>query len=165
MSIISSFSSGLFVYFVLSYLLVMPRISIPISVSVSTLIFGLTRYYRAPYSDKHDTKSIAPNSTLSSYDDSDGVNDPQPVTIFVILYGIILAISTFISKPESNIFISWSQIGASGIIQLAAAILLSFFIPGYALVLILAKKCKINPILKVLLAFLISMLISGAIGY
>src|SRR5438093_6554660 len=169
MSIISSIICGFFVYFVLSYLLVMPRITIPISVSVSILIFGLTRYYSASYSDKHDTKSRLPKLISSeegeTYRDDHRVNDPGLVTFFVILYGILLAISAFSSNPESNIFMSWSQIGATGIIQLAAAISLSFFIPGYALVLILAKKCKINAILKVLLAFLISMLISGTIGY
>ena len=160
MPIISSLGGGLFVYFVLSYLLVMPRITIPISVSMYTLIFGLTRYYSTSYSDRQHTESIVPNSTLPSEDgrpnrDRDSINDPQPVIIFVILYGILLAISTFSSKPESNIFISWSEIAASGIIQLAAAILLSFFIPGYAIVLLLARKCRINAILKVLLAFLI----------
>jgi hypothetical protein len=148
----------------------MPRITIPISISVSTLIFGLTSYYSASYSNKNHTKSLILNGTLTSedgkaYRDGDNVNDSQFITIFVILYGTLLAISTFISKPDSNIFISWSEIGPSGIIQLAAAILLSFFIPGYALVLLLAKKCKISAMLKVLLAFLISMLISGAIGY
>jgi len=169
MSIISSISCGFFVYFVLSYLLVMPRITIPISVTVSILIFGLTRYYSASYTDKEDTKSRLPKLISSeqgeTYRDDDRVNDPRLVTFFVILYGVLLAISTFSSNLESTIFMSWSQIGASGIIQLAAAILLSFFIPGYALVLILAKKCKINAILKVLLAFLFSMLISGTIGY
>jgi hypothetical protein len=167
-SIISSICSGFFVYFVLSYLLVMPRITIPISVSVSILIFGLTRYYSALYSDIHDTKSrpkLISSEQTETYRDDDRVNDPRLVTFFVILYGVLLAISTFGSNQESNIFMRWSQIGASGIIQLAAAISLSFFIPGFALVLVFAKKCKINAILKVLLAFLISMLISGTIGY
>ena len=43
--------------------------------------------------------------------------------------------------------------------------MLSFFMPGYAVVLIITKTCKINPIARVLFAYLISMLISGAIGY
>ena len=137
---------------------------------MSTLIFGLTSYYSAPYSNKNHTKSLVPNGTLTSedgkvYRDSDNINGSLSIAIFVILYGTLLLISSFISNPDSSIFISWSEIGPSGIIQLAAAILLSFFIPGYALVLLLAKKWKISAILKVLLAFLISMLISGTIGY
>ena len=71
----------------------------------------------------------------------------------------------FISKSDSEIFLSWSNIDAIAIIQLGAAIMICFFMPGYAVVLIITKTCKINPIARVLFAYLISMLISGAIGY
>jgi hypothetical protein len=169
-TIISSISSGVFVYFVLSYLLISARITIPLSIIMSILIFGLTRYYSTSYDLNHHIQYTRPNEIGTSedgqsYSDSDKENQPQYLIIFVALYSILLVTSTFISKPDSEMFLSWSNIDAIGVIQLGAAIMLTFFMPGYAVVLIIAKTCKISPIARVLFAYLISMLISGTVGY
>jgi hypothetical protein len=135
-----------------------------------TLIFGLTRYYSTSYDDNQYVQSIRPNEIKTSadggsYGDNDNGNQSQYLIFFVSLYAILLIISAFISKPDSDLFLNWSDIGIIGVIQLGAAIMLSFFLPGYAMVLIIAKRYKINPIARVLFAYLISMLISGIIGY
>jgi len=135
-----------------------------------TLIFGLTRYYSTSYDDNQYVQSIRPNEIKTSadggsYGHNDNGNQSRYLIFFVSLYAILLIISAFISKPDSDLFLNWSNIGIIGVIQLGAAIMLSFFLPGYAMVLIIAKRDKINPIARVLFAYLISMLISGIIGY
>jgi hypothetical protein len=137
---------------------------------MSSLVFGLTRYYSTSCNLNLDAQYTRPNKVDTSedgqsYSDSDKGSQSQHLIIFVALYSILLVTSTFISKPNSEIFLGWSNIDAIAVIQLGAAIMLSFFMPGYAIVLIITKTCKINPIARVLFAYLISMLISGAIGY
>src|SRR4249920_2708484 len=46
--------AGICVYSVLTYVLVTPRITIPISIIISTLIFGLTKYYTTSHVDVTD---------------------------------------------------------------------------------------------------------------
>jgi drug/metabolite transporter (DMT)-like permease len=48
------------------------------------------------------------------------------------------------------------------LVLLFSGIMLCFFMPGYAIVLFITKKRKVNPFLTVLLAYLLSMLITGA---
>jgi hypothetical protein len=136
---------------------------------MSTLIFGLTRYYSTPlsgYGSQSTTSNIICDSeNKKSIDDGNGTNEGQYNLIFVIIYAILLAVCALISKPDSNIFANWNEIGPVGITQLVAAIMLTFFIPGYALVQIISKKNRINPVLKVLLAYLLSILIGGGIEY
>ena len=43
--------------------------------------------------------------------------------------------------------------------------MLSFFMPGYALMLIITKNENINPVAKILFAYLVSILISGMMGH
>ena len=161
--------SSIFIYFILSYLLIPSKITIPLSIIMSTLIFGLTRYYSTPPSE-HGSQSTTSNiiwdsENNKSIDDGNGNNESQYSLVFVIIYGILLAVCALISKPDSHIFVNWNEIGPVSITQLVAAIMLTFFIPGYALVQIISKKNRINPVLKVLLAYLLSILISGGIEY
>jgi hypothetical protein len=169
-TLICCISAGIFIYFILTYLLVGSKISVPISIIIAILIFGLTRYYSTSSDERQYTQPVSPNAigvaeSQDAYNDRDKDNEYRFGIIFVGIYLLLLAICTFISNTDSHIFVSWSELNATGITQLGAAILLSFFMPGYAVVLIIAKRCKINPILKVLLAYLISILISGLIGY
>lgn len=137
---------------------------------MSTLIFGLTRYYLTSYDgDNHSVKPTRPNeiddSECSKTHYDRNKKSQSSIIIFAGIYVTLLAICTFISKPDSHIFVNWSNIEATGIIQLGAAIMLCFFMPGYAVLLIMNKRYKINPLLTVLLAYLISMLITGIIEY
>jgi hypothetical protein len=51
------------------------------------------------------------------------------------------------------------------LLQLFSGIMLCFFMPGYAIEFVITKKRKANPFLAVLLAYLLSMLITGATSY
>ena len=59
---------GLLIYYILSFLFVIPKITIPISIVIPILIFGLIRYYSTSYFD-----SSTPNkdSTLKDNQKSD----------------------------------------------------------------------------------------------
>jgi hypothetical protein len=140
---------------------------------MSLVSFGLTRYYTTSYKDNvfastadeiYDSRKSSKNSILNR--DQNNIERHMSNIIFVFLYLIFILICTFFSKPNLDIiYTSWNFISISDIIALGTGILLSFFIPGYALVLILTKKHRINPVLKVLLAYLSSMLITGLTVY
>jgi len=165
----TSIIAGLVVYSVLSYLLMPTRIIVPISVIMSILIFGLIEYYSRPQIDPYyteDRRSSLRNSEQNHVGRTMQIeNGSLSIVTFVILFAIILAIPAFTNNEVTDIYIHWNGIGVSDIINLAAAIMLCFFIPGYALVLIIAKKYTINPILAVLLAYLLSILITGLTAY
>jgi len=140
---------------------------------MSLVSFGLTRYYTISYKDNvfastadeiYDSRKSSINSILNR--DQNNIKRQLSNIIFVFLYLIFILICIFFSKPNLDIiYTSWNFISISDIIVLGTGILLSFFVPGYALVLILTKKHRINPVLKVLLAYLSSMLITGLTVY
>jgi hypothetical protein len=169
-TIIGSIFSGFFVYSVLSYLYVAPRITIPISIVMSMLIFGLTKFYSTSYIDTNGTQDR--NSIFRDNHQNDmhardhkKENGLLSTVIFVTIFTIAIVISAFSYKQEFHIFVNWNDIGGIGIIQLVSAIMLCFFIPGYGIVRIITKKYEMNPILTVLLAYLLSVLITGLTAY
>jgi hypothetical protein len=169
-TIIGSSIAGLVVYSILSYLLVAARITIPAAVVISLLIFGLTKYYSTSYLDINKTRADNPTLRDDRHDDIhvrdyEIENGSLSTILFVIIFVIMIVISSFSFIQDFHIFTNWEAIGAIGIVQLGAAIMLCFFIPGYGIVLILTKKYKIDPILMVLLAYLLSMLITGLTAY
>jgi len=148
---------------------VAPRITIPISFIISTLIFGLTKYYTLStivtgIQDPNSARRDNPVDDIKS-----GEEKKKSVRIstslFIIIFTALILICIFTPKQNFHIFVNWSEIGIPGIIQLSAAIMLCFFVPGYGIVLIITRKCKMNPILAVLLAYLLSMLITGLPAY
>lgn len=162
--------AGICVYSVLTYVLVAPRITIPISIIISILIFGLTKYYTASHVDVTDTqdrnsarRDNPDDDIKSSEEKKKGV--PISTSLFVIIFTILILICIFTPKENFHIFVNWSEIGILGIAQLSAAIMLCFFVPGFGIVLIITKKYKMNSILTVLLAYLFSMLITGITAF
>ena len=123
-TIVVSLIGGLFVYSILSYLLVAQRISISVAVAMSILIMGLTKYYCTPYCDIYH-----PLSEDSERSDTSPISEPRGgqvnvdeflfFILFVAIYAIVLAICTSIPKPDSSTFVGWNDIGAGSIIQLA----------------------------------------------
>ena len=86
--------------------------------------------------------------------------------IFVFLFMTCIVICSVFSKPDlEHIYTDWYNVGIIGLITLGAGIILSFFLPGYAVLLILTKGYRVNPVLKVLVAYLFSMLITGLTIY
>jgi hypothetical protein len=161
-TIIGSLIVGFFVYTILSYFYVAAKISIPLSITLPLLIFGLTNYYSKSRSNNNDG-DFAIKGEVHSKDHNKKKGDLLRI-LFVILFGIVVLISAFASK-NSEIFVNWNEIGVIGIIQLGAAIVLSFFMPGLAIMIIIMKKYKMDTMLAVLLAYLLSMLITGLTAF
>jgi hypothetical protein len=162
--------AGICVYSVLTYVLVAPRITIPISIIISILIFGLTRYYTASHVDVTDTQDRN-SARRDNPDDHIKRNEekrksvPISTSLFVIIFTMLILICIFTPKQNFHIFVNWSEIGILGIAQLCAAIMLCFYVPGFGIVLIITKKYKMNSILTVLLAYLFSMVITGLTAF
>ena len=176
--IIASVIAGFCIYLSLSYLHVISRISIPISVSISVLIFGLSMYYTNISLEGYQKKEIARPFKNNSGVDSDHDNNNGNISnnnkkeyqnysnfVFIIIYTVLILISVPTEKQDFHVFINWNEIGITGIIQLGSAIMLTFFIPGYAIVLIIRRKYQVVPVLSVLLAYLLSLLVTGLTAY
>ena len=163
--------SGLVVYLILSFLLIPERISIPVGIIFSVLIFGLINYYQpknlsaqktSPASSVKLDKHLENNSEKSEYEDSDISSQGL---YFILLYIVSLVIVAFGSHAYREIFLPWDQIYPWQIIQLTAAILISFFVPGYAIVSVLAPKDRLELLPRTLIAYVLSIFISGFTTY
>jgi hypothetical protein len=169
--IVGTLITGISAYIVLSYLLVPPRITFPISMFMSSLSFGLVRYYFISYKNNVDIRYGSNDSSDSSKNidlDRNKIKGGLSISniIFVFVFFASLVICSVFSKPDlEHIYTSWYAIGMIELVTLGAAIILSFFIPGYAVLLLLTKRYRVNPVLKVLIAYLFSMLITGLIIY
>ena len=160
---------GLLIYHILSYLFVIPRITIPISIIIPILIFGLIRYYSTSYFDINTSNkdSILKGNLKSDLDEYDHKKTNSAVisASFATIFALLVVTIAF-SKPEDvHIFAEWKYMGIIGNIQLVIANSLCFFIPGFAIMLILTRKYEMNPILKILLGYFISILIAGLPAY
>jgi len=170
LTVINSLVASLFVYFLLSYISVSQRVSVPVSIFMFTLILGLTRYYSKHSGNKHiENESSTPRVTSKEYTGNNGEFQENyriiSTLLFSVIFAILLIICVFNVNLNSSIFISWNEVDAVGIVQLGVGIALAFFLPGYALLLILSKVYKIGTLLRFLLAYLFSMLITGLIAY
>ena len=167
--ITGSIISGFFVYSILSYLFVASRITVPISIIVSILIFGLTKYYSTSDLNANQTRK-----DLTSIDNEQNdiltterkrENRDLTSVTFVTIFLILIFITSSSNQDDFHIFINWSDIQGNDIIHLGSAIMLCYFIPGLGIVLIISKNYRIDPILSVLLAYLFSILITGLTAY
>jgi hypothetical protein len=172
MAIPGALISGFAIYFIFSYLFMPVNITVPISIIIFFLIFGLTKYYTVDRNSKtndsiktttdnyayiskegdDDSSNIINKSNSKNTNNtnesssSSGRHIPLASIIFVLGYITALSIvaidslfsSLGISGPNlevSKLFIPWhQQFNTVSIVKLGAAIALSFFLPGYALV-------------------------------
>ena len=169
--IIGTLITGISIYIVLSYLLVPPRITFPISTFMSSLSLGLIRYYFISYKNNVDFRyggNDSSNSSKSIDSDRNKIKGGLYISniIFVFVFLASLVICLVFSKPDlEHIYKSWYAIEIIDLVTLGVGIILSFFLPGYAVLLLLTKRHRVNPVLKVLIAYLISMLITGLTIY
>jgi Protein of unknown function (DUF1616) len=150
-----SILSGLAIYIVFSALLVPLRITGPISLVISFLVFGLSNYYCRTGDSNQQISKITTEIEIAK----------STFNSFFIAAYIILIIFALLSYYNPKIFVHWQEITWSQTIRLAAALLLSFFFPGYALVSTLLKKSELKSLAKLLVAYLFSILITGLTGY
>ena len=88
--------------------------------------------------------------------------------MFLVLYlsSIVILVIPFPSVPNLEIFAPWKTLVPSDIIKLGASILMIFFLPGYALVVsVFDLNNRLEPLLKFLLGYLLSMFIAGTTFY
>src|SRR5215216_4112806 len=137
-----SIIAGLLTYLALSYLYTPTRISVPLSILISTLIFGLNNYYFFPQSNMKEKRELRQQGIEGSscvYGSRD--------FIFILVYGILLSILFITSVSEQDEFrsyIPWEQVKSIDIISLANAIAFSFLLPGYGLVVLLDKNRRLT---------------------
>jgi hypothetical protein len=173
-SILGALIAGLLVYFILWYLFIPYKYTIPLSVFVSLLSFGLTKYYSSisnigkesfdnrygradegtEVNIKTGTKSHRNNTTLYSS------------LILIAVYSSSLIVTGISAPSLAQVYVNWNSIDVTRLVTLGAAIVLSFFIPGYTIVLLLfSGKQRINPGLKLLIGYILSMLITTLTVY
>ena len=133
---------------------------------MSILVFGLSNYYSKSLSNKEKSEE----NSIKNSRRNDVLKDQKTEKnfsslIFVVIYFAILVIASLPYKQDSQIFTDWNEIGFTGSAHLCAAILLCFFVPGYGIMLLIKKKFQMNSVLTVLVAYLLSMLITGVIAY
>ena len=149
--------SGVSTFFVLSDLMVPARITIASSLSISLVVFGICMHYR--YTRTTGTRIAHVNEeSLSSIKLRSNLS-------FIIMYIFFLVICTSSTYEGSAQFIPWKEFNAIDVTRVAAAISLSFFMPGYALIAIIDKKNQLQFLPRFLIAFLFSMLITGLATY
>lgn len=134
--IVCTLITGISVYVVLSYLFVPPKLTIPLSVFMSSLSVGLVNYHFFSYKSNMELQygSNDPIDSSKSIDfDKNKTNGDHYIsnTIFVIVYLVSLLVCSVFSEPHlEHIYKSWFTIGAIELVSLGAAIILSFFSPA-----------------------------------
>lgn len=134
---------------------------------MSMMIFGLGTYYSRAKLHHYEAQQES-DSTSAEYGRSEKDKESKFASsslVFVFVYVIVLGIVLLGANFNSQIFNNWSHLSIVDIVQLVAAILITFFMPGYALTVIGLQKFRLGPISMLILIYLSSILISSLIGY
>jgi hypothetical protein len=157
MFLVGPILSGVSTFFVLSDLMVPARITIASTLSISLVVFGICMHYRHI--------RITGTGIIRVYEESLGNVKLRSNLPFIIVYILLLVICTSNTYEGTEQFIPWKEFDAIDVIRVAAAISVSFFLPGYALIAIIDKRNQLQLLPRFLIAFLFSMLITGLITY
>lgn len=148
--------------------LIPKSVAIPLSIIISTLIYALTMYYSQSSNNKNyddlDLKSSDKTENKESEIKLSSKGLTKSFILFVCVYTTAMIICTF-SNPESTIYKNWNEIDAIGIIQLGSSIMFAFFLPGYAILLSRTMVHRLSPLLKIVIAYFFSILITGLSTY
>ena len=145
------------------------KFTLPICITMASLSFGLTRYYCTQY-DKNigaqsETDDLGGISGNPSVENEKNIHGRISNITFVLVYSILLVVCSFSIPTLDVVYTSWNLLDITNIIELAAGIMLCFFMPGYAVIMLVIKNYRANPLLKILLGYLCSMLITGLTVY
>ena len=165
---------GILIYYVLSNLLLVRfTVSFTLSSIISVILLGLSVYYLGSNNRTRNNSGIINHSDLE-------YRNAVTISIFAITYiASLLIIGTSYSFPPENseLYTEWQD--PINVVQLVPAILLSFFLPGYAIVKMLFDRniergnsdtVRSLPSLKkqlprILVAYFISILVTGLTSY
>ena len=157
MLLVGPLLSGVSTFFVLSDLMVPARITIASALSISLVVFGICMHYQYT--------RITGTGIARVYEESLSSIKLRSNLPFIIVYILFLVICTSTTYEGSEQFIPWNEFNAIDVTKVAAAISVSFFMPGYALIAIIDKKNQLQFLPRFLVAFLFSMLITGLATY
>ena len=119
--------TGISVYIILSYFLIPQRITFPISVIMSLLSFGLTKYHFISYQNNlNDSSDCSQNidTTREPFREKQNISS----IVFVFLFIACIVICSVFSQPDlKHVYTNWYNVGIIGLITLGAGIALSFF--------------------------------------
>ena len=154
-------AAGLIVYTVMSLTFISARISIPYSVLSSIIVFSIANYY---HSGQNSSSTIT--ITIKRIRIGVGKATLSVTTLaFTLTFLAFLIILIVDQKPSENaIFTNWNNLMLSDLFHLTAAIAISIYLPGFALISILDRENQIIGLGKHMLGYLFSIFISGAIG-
>ena len=145
------------------------KFTLPICITMASLSFGLTRYYTTQYEKnigaQSETDDLGGISGNPSVENEKNIHGSISNITFVIVYSILLVVCSFSIPTLDVVYTSWNLLDITNIIELAAGIMLCFFMPGYAVISLVIKNYRTNPLLKILLGYLCSMLITGLTVY
>ena len=159
--------SGLSVFFILSTLLVPINITTYTSIIISIIVYGLTKVVLKDETSKSQSEKTKLRQTCNiSISQKSQILISSVDIAFVSIYVVLIIIQGVVSEPNKQLFVPWIQFSIIQIMLLAAAVPLCFFVPGYAIVNIIdSKRQELRPVLRFLLAYIFSMLITGLTGY
>lgn len=133
------------------------------------LSLGLIRYYSMHekfVDNQYQSDDFVANSEYFSTDNQIDVQKGLSKTVFAIFYSALLVVCIFFSTPSIDVvYTNWNLLDPFNTIKLVTALLLCFILPGYAVIAILTKNYRMQPLLKILLGYLISILITGLTVY
>lgn len=140
--------------------------TLPICIIMALLSFGLTRYYSIQYDKNIESHSEIDDGISTSLEDERNIQNQISKITFVLVYLISLIICAFFSIPRLEVvYTNWNLLDITNIIELVAGIMLCFFMPGYAVVVLVIKKYKMSQLLKIISGYLCSMLITALTIY
>ena len=161
--------AGITAFCILSYLMIDVKYTLPISISMALLSFALTRYYTQQYKNgdsQSGTEDLDCRLPSASAEEENYAQRWISNITFVWVYLALLLLCATLSIPKlDTIYTSWNLLDLTDTIGLSAGIMLAFFLPGYTVISLVTGKNRINPLLKVLLGYLCSVLIISLTTY
>ena len=155
--------TGLSIYLVLASTQLLMDITILLCVMVSVIVYGLSNLYVGK-----NTVTLPNKDVIIKKNTNTKYRNEIPNILFLGLYLSILLILIIPYPSESNLelFVPWTALNLAEIMKLGASILMTFFLPGYAIVAsTFGSQLRLSLLLKVLLSYLLSMFIAGITVY
>jgi hypothetical protein len=155
------------VYFILSLTSISERISIPYSILTSVIVFSIANYY---YKSRDRTGAAATATTTKTSNKKqkgflDGAFPPTTLLFTFVYFVFLLILAADQNSNATAIFVDWNNLTLSDAIHLAAAIGISIYLPGFAIVSTLDRRNQISGLGKHLLGYLFSIFVAGIIGF
>ena len=153
----------------LHHLFIPERISVPIVIIMSILVFGLINYYRSSIVTETGKQDLESGKIFDRYiENNNHINStpaPKRHLFVLVVYIISLLIIAFGSNTDRELFVPWEQVSLLQIVQLTAATTIAFFAPGYAIIRILDEKKRFGLLARLLIAYLLSIFLTGFTTY